>query len=167
MPCRRAVRLAALLAALSSSHASALDIYWGTTAGLMRPDAGGGRPALNLGGYLGLPLAFFAGVPLLQGLAVEAEGTVTALEGEEANGRDFSVAALGGYVVWRSAGPWYVKARAGLLAERVQVGGGEADDYGASGGIGFGRRLADGGALEIGLTQIERDLVFLSVGFTY
>lgn len=136
------------------------SVYWGAGAGVLLPEGSNNRAGLNPGGRFGLENARWPG------FALEGELTTTAIAGHYL-GSDLKLTSLGGYLAWRSAGRWYLKARAGGLWERVRVGAGRADDGGVSGGIGGGYRFDDGRALELEFTVIEKNVNMLSLTYQF
>lgn len=149
-------------AAFGNAAAAEFEFYWGAKAGFLDADFPGSEPALNVGGYAGMPLELLG----IEGVALEGELTTTAVDGEVAT-LDFSATTLAAYGVWRSPGTWYFKGKAGALYESIDVGSGSASDTGLSLGVGLGYTLSGGQQLEFELTQVEEDILMLSVGYTF
>lgn len=144
--------------------------YFGVKTGLMMPDVAGWGDALNIGALVGAPVA-----RLPQGtISAEGEFTTTLSKGDVnyfgVTG-NWDVTTLAGYGVFRTHGPIYLKAKAGLLYENVgaSVSGFSAtgSDTGLSFGIGGGMRLQGGQSLEVEYTIIESNINLLSVGYNF
>ncbi len=156
-----------LFAVVNAQAASAQGVkptpYIGGKLGLMMVDGSGFDDAINAGALVGMTLnQVQAG-----SLAVEAELTLTLVDGEISGGPDWDVTTLAGYGVYRSNGPIYFKGKAGLVYWDFDLDGfrGSSDDIDLSIGIGGGLKISDKAALELEYTIIESDLDFLSVGF--
>ena len=77
---------------------------------------------------------------------------------------DFEVWSL--YGVFRSPGPFYVKAKAGAANTNIDIEGVEADDTEGSFGIGGGYQAPNGMRFELEYTQIAEDIDFVSFGIS-
>jgi len=148
------------------------NMYYGVKVGSMMVDVAGFGDAVNIGGIVGLPLT-----RLGQGsISVEGELTTSVIKGDVGlfgfNG-DWRITTLAGYGVFRTDGPMYFKAKAGLLYEDVSVsvagipGAFNGTDTGLSFGIGGGMKLSGGQSIEIEYTIIESDVNFLSIGYKF
>lgn len=98
-------------------------------------------------------------------LALEADLTTSVLDGDIA-GFDYSTTTLAAYLAWRSAGNIYLKLRAGLLLEYVEVGPSDAFGGGLSGGIGAGYRRGDQ-LFEIELTGVEKAAYMVTIAWYF
>lgn len=81
---------------------------------------------------------------------------------------DWDLTTLGVYVAYRTPGVVFFKARAGILAQDLNVSGVGRDldttESGYSGGLGFGLELGKLFSLEAEYTYIEKDIDFYSAG---
>lgn len=136
--------LAAILT-LAPAAAMADGMYLGAKAGLMATDANGFDDATNAGLVIGKDVL---GVVLGE-FAVEADYTTTIDEGTGNGINEWEIDTLGGYGVFRTAGPVYLKARAGVVRSDITVNGVSDSNTGAAGGLGLG--------LSLGLVQFELD----------
>jgi hypothetical protein len=152
--------IALMLACGSARAAGDWSVYWGAGGGALLPKGSGNRIGLNAAGRFGIETS------RLPGFALEGDLTTTLIKGHYSD-RDLKLTSLAGYLAWRSSGRWYLKARVGGVWERVDVGGGNANDDGLSGGIGTGYRFADGRALELEFTVIEHNVNMLSLMYQF
>lgn len=134
---------AALL--LASATAAADGWYIGAKAGLMATDANGFDDATNAGVVVGYDLL---GI-MVGDISLEGEYTTTIDDGTAYGTSDWDVDTLGGYAVFRSTGPAYLKARGGLVRAKVSVDGWSDTSTKASAGLGVG--------FSLGLVQLELD----------
>lgn len=158
--CTHSFCIALALLCGSAQAADDWSVYWGAGGGLVLPKGAGNKAGLNAGGRFGIETAQFPG------FAAEGDLTTSVVKGHY-SGRDLKLTSLGGYLVWRSGGRWYVKARAGGVWEWTQVGNGTANDGGLSGGIGGGYRFGDGRTLELEFTVIEKNVNMLSLTYQF
>lgn len=139
-------------------------LYFGLKAGAMDADAGGFDNASNVGVVIGYKFHEDA----LGAFIAEGEYTRSFNDGNIAGGDDWDVETLGAYAGYRSAGPWFWKAKAGFtffdIAVRGAVRGIEGDDTSFSVGVGAGGRLNERTGVEVEYTRIDSDLNFLSFG---
>jgi outer membrane immunogenic protein len=158
--------------AQAASSVNLNNLYYGVKVGAMSVDAVGYGDAVNIGGIVGLPITRLA-----QGkISVEGEFTTSLIKGDlglfGTNG-DWRITTLAGYGVFRTDGPMYFKAKAGLLYENVSVsiagvpGSVSGSDTGLSYGIGGGMTLSGGQSIEIEYTVIESNVNFLSIGYNF
>lgn len=149
-----------LLLTLGGSCVAQSEPYFGVKAGAMDldgpTDMGG-----NVGGFAGFPITD------IQGLALEADGSLGIVKGELLN-RDFRVHHIGGYVVWRSAslgGPdLRIKGKAGAAWSTIDFDGrGNPDEFDASFGIGL--NFLEHWEAEFAF--ISDDLNFISLGYRF
>lgn len=144
--------------------------YFGVKTGIMMPDVGGWGDAINIGGIIGAPVA-----RLPQGtISAEGELTTTLSNGDinyYGTSGNWHITTLAGYGVFRTRGPIYLKAKAGLLYENVGASlaglAATGSDMGLSFGVGGGMRLQNGQSLEVEYTIIESDVNMLSVGYNF
>lgn len=167
-----AVGLGALWTA-SAQAAGGLNVgrlYYGITGGIMMPDIGGWDDAVNIGGLVGAPVA-----RLPQGtISVEGELTTSLIRGDinyfGFNGK-WRLTTLGGYGVFRTNGPMYLKAKAGLMYDSIGISTGGLPGYGSGTditlGVGGGMRLRGGQKLELEYTIIDSNFNMLSVNYIF
>lgn len=159
---------AGIFAFLATASAQAqTPWYLGVKAGLMNADVSGFDDATNIGLLLGYN--FFD--DNRGAFAIEGEFTTTIDKGDVRIGSatgDWEVDTWAIYAAFRTAGPAYVKAKAGYLDEDVSVGvagtGVSGSDSGFSFGAGFGFRMGQKTSLEFEYTVIEEDIDFISLG---
>ena len=124
----------------------------------MKSDVAGLDDAQNMGVVIGYEL-----LPVgLGDIAVEGEYTTTTNEGSTpVAGVNWGVDTTAVYAAFRSAGPIYLKAKAGYLYEDVSAGPASGTDSGLSAGVGvgFGIGIAQ---IELEYTQVEQDIDFWS-----
>ena len=107
------------------------------------------------------------------GLALEGELTTTtsAAEHKTISGSELDIYTLAFYGVYRSAGNFYIKGKAGLIYEYLNVSGFiiplEGEDIGISLGAGGGFRISNNINLELEYTLIESDIDYVSLGITF
>lgn len=98
----------------------------------------------------------------------EGEYSRSFSDGNVPGGGEFDVETLGAYAGFRSAGPWYWKAKAGFTFFDIGVTGtvtpAEEDETSLSFGIGGGGWLNNQTGVEVEYTFIDSDLDFISVG---
>jgi len=136
-------------------------LYFGLKAGAMDADAG--DDASNLGAVIGYKFHEDATGAFIG----EGEYTRSFNDGRIL-GNDWDVETFGAYAGYRSAGPWFWKAKAGFTFWDIAVqgagGGIEGDDTSFSVGVGAGGRLNERTGVEVEYTRLDSDLTFLSVG---
>jgi len=145
---------ALLAAALLAGPAAALADGWylGAKAGLMATDANGFDDATNAGVVIGRDI-----IGLVAGdLSLEGEYTTTVDEGSGFGTSDWEIDTLGGYAVFRSAGPAYLKAKGGIVRSDVSVGSFSQTSTDPSAGLGVGFSLGVA-QLELEYTRIDGD----------
>ena len=154
------VKILLLMAWWTLSHTASADVYFGAKTGPMFVDASGADDPINTAFMIGYEQGFVVG-----DIGIEGEISRTTEDGE-VGGQELDVDTEALYLTLRTAGPIYVKARAGYLQEEVSVGKNSTDDSGTSYGIGvgFGLGLAQ---IEVEFTQVEEDIDFLSVGIKF
>lgn len=169
---RRFYFLAAVVFAFGATFAAQAQqptdpLYAGIKAGLMDVDKGGFDEASNFGLLVGYELtrdpngSFFA----------EGEYTRSFSDGDvriAGQRGEWDAETLGGYLGYRTAGPWFLKAKAGLVWQDVTVSGiggrNPGSDTNFSVGAGGGARLSDDVALELEYSWLGDDLAFISLG---
>lgn len=114
----------------------------------------------------------FGGTIPDSGFAIEGELTTTVSSAEHKSRSDeLDIFTLAGYGVYRSAGRFYFKGKAGLLTEYLDISGGNFSLEGYGGaislGAGAGFRISNTANLELEYTIIEADINFLSLGITF
>ena len=151
-----------LLSLMMAAPAAAGGLFFGAKTGPMVIDASGYKTdPTNMGVVVGYDLGVVVG-----DLAVEGEFTTTTSDGKTNGGAKVSVDTMAAYLAFRTAGPFYFKAKGGFLQEDVKVGSFSDSDSGMSYGVGlgFGIGIAQ---LELEITQVETDITFLSVGVQF
>lgn len=138
--------------------------YLGLKTGWMELDAPGTEDATNLGLYGGYTLMEDTNGRF----AIEAEYTRSISDGEV--GRSgWDIETLAAYGAYRTAGPWFLKLKAGWADADLSAGSGgnrfsdsETDfSFGAGGGV----QLSNKAAFELEYTVIEDDVNFFSIGY--
>lgn len=137
------------------------DSYAGFKFGPMMVDLGGISNPMNGGFVFGTSK---------QGWGFEGEATISLLKGDFNSGfgsANVDITTLAGYAAFRNPSDTYVKVKAGLLYEDVNIGSSSANDTGLSVGLGIGWRLESGGMVELEYTIVEQDVNFLSLAFLF
>ncbi len=156
LKCARCLVTAVLVG--STGLVQAADgLYLGGQGGLMSYDRPGFDDSVNAGFTLGYE---FLGVGIGD-IAVEGVYTTTVDEGDKLLG-DWGIDTLALYGVMRTAGPIYLKAKAGVLNEDIDAGPESRDDTGFSGGLGIGLSIGIA-QLEFEYTRIEKDIDFVGL----
>ncbi|MBL1276146.1 MAG: outer membrane beta-barrel protein [Ectothiorhodospiraceae bacterium] len=155
----KGVVLVGLLSLVAVSPVSA-DWFFGVKTGPMLIDANGISDTTNTGVVVGYDIGL-----VVADVAVEGEFTTTTSDGKFI-GNKVEVDTQALYMAFRTGGPFYFKAKAGLVNEEITIGGISETDSGVSYGVGlgFGIGIAQ---LELELTTIEQDIAFLSVGVQF
>lgn len=167
----RYLRVVALIAGVGICTAAASQenpLYLGIKIGQMDIDQSGFDTSINFGLLVGYDILRDAN----GAFSIEAEYTRDISEGDVdiggVNG-DWHIETLAAYGAYRTAGPVYLKARAGYLREDVSVSGinsGVAGkDSGLSYGAGVGYYLNRKSGIEFEYTAIEHDINFFSLGY--
>lgn len=159
-----AAMLAVAASPLSSYAQSLSPWYLGLKAGWMDADASNFDEATNLGLYGGYTLHDDASGRF----ALEGEYTRSISDGDiPGGGWDIETLAL--YGAYRTAGPWFLKIKAGYLDEDISVSAGGSSIAGSDSGLSFGAgggvRLSNKAAFELEYTVIEEDVNFFSIGY--
>ncbi len=145
-----------LLGLVVATPASA-DWLFGVKTGPMVIDVGGFSDTTNTGVVVGYEIG-----AVVADLALEAEFTTSTSDGKLGS-QDVSLDTQALYLAFRTAGPFYFKAKAGYVNEDLKVGNESSSDTGLSYGVGLGLGLGLA-QLELELTTIDTDIVFISVG---
>ncbi len=145
-----------LLALPPSAPVGAADgLYLGAEAGVLERDVAGFDNAVNAGIRIGYEFQNIG----IGDLAIEGSYIDSVSDGDLPAGGKWSMKAFSGFVVLRTAGPIYLKGRAGFSAWDVDAGAASADgtdfSYGLGAGLSFG--VAQ---LEIEYTVLEDDLKY-------
>lgn len=156
--------LGGALSALPSHAQSYSPWYLGLKVGWMDADAANFDEATNLGLYGGYQLH----EDVNGRFAIEGEYTRSISDGDiPGGGWDIETLAL--YGAYRTAGPWFLKLKAGYLDEDIGVSAGGSSiagsDSGFSFGAGGGVRLGNKASFELEYTVIEEDVDFFSIGY--
>ncbi|MFL6624030.1 MAG: porin family protein [Sulfurifustis sp.] len=164
-----AIALVAGVTICAAAAAQESPLYFGLKAGQMDIDQSGFDTSSNFGLLLGYDL--FRDVN--GSLAIEAEYTRDISKGDvqigAANG-DWKIETLAAYGAYRTAGPIYLKAKAGYLSEDISVSGVSGtgvsgNDSGFSFGAGVGYYFNRKTGIEFEYTVIEQDVNFFSIGY--
>lgn len=163
---RKMAAASALMAGMALAPAAMADIYFGVNAGPMMIDEAGIDDPVNAGVVIGKEWGVVAG-----DIGVQLEFTTTIKEGTYVGFpapyvHDVSIDTQAIYGVFRTAGPVYLVAKAGLLREKVEIGSFSETDSGFAAGIGIGFSLGVV-QFELEYTQIEEDVGYLSLGLRF
>lgn len=151
---------ALLTAGVASAPAAMADMYFGVNAGSMLIDVAGVDDPTNVGVLIGKEWGVAVG-----DIGVQAEFTTTINDGDF-YGHDVSINTQAIFGAFRTAGPIYLIAKAGLLREDVEIGWVSEDDTGLAAGIGVGFSVGVA-QLELEYTQVEEDVGYLSLGVRF
>lgn len=150
----------ALLAGVAFAPVAAADWFFGAKTGPMMIDVPGFSDPTNAGVMVGHEWGVGVG-----DVGVQGELTASIDDGSfVGNAVDVDTQAV--YGVFRSAGPIYFIAKAGVLREDVTVGPLSDSESGSSVGLGVGFSIGLA-QFEVEYTQIEDDIDFLSVGIRF
>lgn len=153
-----------LLVAAPSYAQSYSPWYLGLKVGQMDADVSGFDEATNAGIYGGYTLHDDSNGRF----AIEGEYTRSIADGDLPGG-EWDIETLAAYGAFRTAGPVFLKIKAGYLREDVSVSSGNfsvsGKDSGLSFGAGGGFRLGEKAAFELEYTVIEDDVNFFSIGY--
>lgn len=162
--CCTAALMSGLFAGMPSYAQSFSPWYLGLKFGWMDADASGFDDATNVGLYGGYTLH----EDVNGNFAIEGEYTRTISDGDIPGG-GWDIDTLAVYGAYRTAGPWFLKLKAGYLDEDINVSAGgssiSGSDSGLSFGAGGGVRLGNKAAFELEYTVIEDDVNFFSIGY--
>ena len=143
---------------LAAPGHAADGLYLGAEAGVVERDVTGFDDAANAGIRIGYE---FQGIGIGD-LAVEGSYIDSISDGDLPAGDNWSMKALSGYLVLRTAGPIYLKGRAGFSYWDVDAGA--ASDDGTDFSYGLGAGLSFGIAqLEVEYTVLEDDIKYYGV----
>ncbi len=154
----------ALALGAAAAPAAMADMYFGFNAGPMMIDGASFDDPVNAGVVIGKEWGVVAG-----DIGVQAEFTTTVNEGSFVyfpDVYDVSINTQALYAAFRTAGPVYLIAKAGVLREEVDIGGFSESDSGLSGGIGVGFSLGIA-QLELEYTVVEEDVAYASLGVRF
>ena len=154
----------ALMAGMAIAPAAMADMYFGVNAGPMMLDGASYDDPVNAGVLIGKEWGVVAG-----DIGVQAEFTTTVNDGSLVvfpNVYPVSVNTQAIYGAFRTAGPVYLIAKAGVLREEVEVGSASVTDNGLSGGVGVGFSVGVA-QLELEYTVVEQDINYLSLGVRF
>lgn len=160
---KRQIKLYILLALVSlfvAAPASAGEWIFGAKTGtVVLNDSNVKTHPSNLGIMVGFEQGFVIG-----DIAIEAEVTKTTGKGENDNGSKFDANTHALYGAFRSAGPFYFKAKGGVLT----VDNDGRTESGASYGIGLGFGIGIAQLeLELTRTEIDPEITFVSLGVQF
>ena len=157
----KTVILVGLLGLVAAAPASAGGLFFGAKTGSMIVDSSSVKTdPTNVGVLVGYELGVVLG-----DLSLEGELTTTTSDGEIKGGGKFDLDTIAAYLAFRTAGPFYLKAKGGFL--QVDGSGGGSDTGASYGiGVGFGIGVAQ---LELEYTQtaVDPDLAFVSLGVQF
>lgn len=144
--------------ALSASTLHAADgLYMGVQAGSMNHDGSAFDNSTNLGVTLGYEFLNVA----LGDIAIEGGYTNTVDKGSVPGG-DWEIETLAAYGVFRSAGPLYIKGKAGVLRSDIKVLSGSSESTEFSAGLGGGISVGIA-QFELEYTRVAEDVDFISL----
>ena len=161
---RKMAAAGALMAGMAMAPAALADMYFGVNAGPMMIDGASFDDPVNAGVLIGKEWGVVAG-----DIGVQAEFTTTINEGSFVyfpDVYDVSIDTQAIYGAFRTAGPVYLIAKAGLLREEVDIGGFSESDSGLAGGLGIGFSLGVA-QLELEYTVVEEDVAYASLGVRF
>ena len=144
-----------------SSYA-ADGFYIGLAGGVMDNDRSGFDQAVNAGVTLGYE---FLGVGIGD-IAIEGTYTATVDNGDAPGAQEWEIETLAAYGVFRTAGPVYLKAKAGAVSNDIEIGPRSDDDTEFSAGLGVGFSVGIG-QFEVEYTEIEDDVDFISLTLNF
>ena len=152
--------LLAILGLVVASPASAGDWFFGAKTGpMIVNDSSVKTNPTNIGVVVGYELGVVLG-----DLALEGEMTTTNSKGKTDLGTKFDANTKALYLAFRSAGPVYLKAKAGFL----QVDNDGNTDSGSSYGIGLGFSVGIAQLeLEAAKSAVDPDVTFVSLGVQF
>jgi len=156
----------ALMVGMAIAPAAMADLYFGVNAGPMMIDGASYDDPVNAGVVIGKEWGVVAG-----DIGVQAEFTTTANDGTYAGlpapyVYDVTVNTQAIYGAFRTAGPVYLIAKAGVLRKQLDVGSDSTTDSGLAGGVGIG--LSVGVAqLELEYTLVDQDTSYASLGVRF
>ena len=161
---RKIAAAGALAASVAVAPAAMADMYFGVNAGPMMIDGASFDDPVNAGVMIGHEWGVVAG-----DIGVQAEFTTTIEEGTlvafpYAFPVNIDTQAL--YAAFRTAGPVYLIAKAGVLREEVDIGGFSESDSGLAGGVGVGFSVGVA-QLELEYTVVEEDVAYASLGIRF
>lgn len=136
-----------------------LSFDYAAIGGLMWPDYKNADPGITAG------VRVIVSDVTTPSLTLEGEVLQTFSDGKIGS-FDFSLGAVAGYLVWRSAGDFNWKIKGGALYERVDVGDGSETDSGLTGGVGVGFNVGRG-SMDIEASVIEEDVYFFNVAYRF
>lgn len=147
------------LAVVGAVPAKAADgFYFGAVGALASNDAPGFDDAINAGVRLGHE---FAGIGIGD-IAIEGSYTTSVSDGDLPGGGKWSMDTLSGFGVFRSAGPVYLKGRAGITYWDMDAAGASSDGADFSWGLGVGFSFGLG-QLEFEYSRIQEDVDFFGI----
>ena len=151
---------AMLVATLIGVPAAALADGWylGVKGGQVMPDPDGFGDATNVGVVLGYDILDVG----FGDVSLEGDLTTTMDKGSTPGNSEWEMDTFGGYAVFRTAGPMYLKAKGGFTRTEFQTNNFEDSETDASVGVGLGFSIGLA-QLEIEYTEIEDDFDFLSL----
>jgi outer membrane immunogenic protein len=154
--------LVGLLGLVAAAPVSAGGLFFGAKTGPMIVDNSSVKSdPTNVGVLVGYELGVVLG-----DLSVEGELTTSTSDGEvKGSGAKFDVDTMAAYLAFRTAGPFYLKAKGGFMQVDVDGDSDSGASYGI--GVGFGIGIAQ---LELEYTQGSfdpDDVAFVSVGVQF
>lgn len=160
---KRQIKLYILLALVSlvmAAPATAGEFIFGAKTGTVVVDDSTVKTnPTNVGVMIGFQQSLGLGE-----FGIEAELTTTTGKGETDNGAKFETDTQAMYVAFRSAGPFYFKAKGGFLTLDNDGNTDSGSSYGI--GLGFGVGLAQL-ELELTRTAIDPEITFVSLGVQF
>jgi hypothetical protein len=156
----------ALMAGMAIAPAALADMYFGANAGPMMLDGASYDDPVNAGVLIGKEWGVVAG-----DIGVQAEFTTTIEDGTYVGlpapyVHDVSVNTQAVYGAFRTAGPVYLIAKAGVLRKELEVGSASTTDNGLAGGVGVGFSVGVA-QLELEYTVVDQDTSYASLGVRF
>jgi outer membrane immunogenic protein len=158
---RQTLFAASLIAGLMASNAVMVSnasaegndpLFFGGTAGFMKPHGSDNDSGMNIGARLGRKI---------QGnFSWEADLNLGIHDGQ-LNNRDWSVNSVAGYGVYRTDGDVHFKAKLGVAYWDDDLD----NDFNLSAGVGIGIRMGRG-VLDVEYTQINNYTDYVTVGYS-
>lgn len=156
-----ALLVAVVVFSSTLSIARAEGRFMGVKTGLILIDVSGVDNVIPVGVIYGRELD-----QITPGFWIEGEFNLGLLGGDVSGGGDLDIWTIAAYGAYRYpvSDTSYLKGKAGLLYEDVEIRSVSDDDINLSLGIGGGFKIDDRLTIEAEFTVIESDINFLSVG---
>lgn len=139
--------------AAAMAQSASQGLYFGGTAGIMKPHGSDNDNGLTIGGRVGKYLQ--------NGFAAEADLNLGVVDGEIGNNNDYNIHSVAAYGVWRSQGDIHFKGKLGLGYWDDDFD----NDFNLTYGVGVGFVMGNG-TMDIEWTQINDYVDYITVGYT-